>query len=122
MPIMLNASMELTDEQLDTVLKNWINYSVSNGVTCVFDAGIPGYNELHERVYTRLRELDKQGKLPVYIDGCYVIAAAWQAKEGLKELKRLNREFNTEHLKVHTMKVFMDGTLKIHTAAMVNPY
>ena len=122
MPIILNGSMELTDEQIDTVLKRWIDYSVSDGVTCVFDSGIPGYNEFHERVYTRLRELDKQGKLPVYVDGCYVIAAAWQVKEGLEELKRLNREYNTEHLKVHTMKVFMDGTLKIHTAAMVNPY
>ncbi len=122
MPIILNGSMELTDEQIDTVLKRWIDNSVSNGVTCVFDSGIPGYNEFHERVYTRLRELDKQGKLPVYIDGCFVIAAAWQVKEGLEELRRLNREFNTEHLKVHTMKVFMDGTLKIHTAAMVHPY
>ena len=122
MPIILNGSMELTDEQIDTVLKRWIDYSASDGIICVFDSGIPGYNEFHERVYTRLRELDRQGKLPVYIDGCFVIAAAWQAKEGLEELKRLNREFNTEHLKVHTMKVFMDGTLKIHTAAMVNPY
>ncbi|MBP5484124.1 MAG: amidohydrolase family protein, partial [Bacteroidales bacterium] len=29
---------------------------------------------------------------------------------------------DTEHLKVHTMKIFMDGTQKIHTAAMVTPY
>ena len=122
MPVILNGSMELSDEQIDSVLERWIDYSLSDGVTCVFDSGIPGYNEFHERVYTRLRELDKQGKLPVYIDGCFVIAAAWQVKEGMEELKRLNREFNTEHLKVHTMKVFMDGTLKIHTAAMVNPY
>jgi len=40
----------------------------------------------------------------------------------MKELKRFRREFNTEHLKVHTMKVFIDGTLNIHTAAMVTPY
>ena len=122
MPIILNGSMELTDEQIDKALARWIDFSVSAGVSCVFDAGIPGYNEFHERVYTRLRELDTQGKLPVYIDGCFVIEAAWQAKEGLEELKRLNREFNTEHLKVHTMKVFMDGTIKIHTASMVTPY
>ena len=60
--------------------------------------------------------------IPVYIDGCFVIAAAWQAAEGMEELKRLKREFNTEHLRVRTMKVFMDGTLKIHTAARVTPY
>jgi predicted amidohydrolase YtcJ len=43
-------------------------------------------------------------------------------EEGMKELKRFRREFNTEHLKVHTMKAFMDGTLKIHTGAMIDPY
>ncbi len=37
-------------------------------------------------------------------------------KEGLAEVSRLHREYNTEHLKVHTMKIFMDGTQKIHTA------
>ena len=69
-----------------------------------------------------MREMDRQGKLPVYVDGCYVIAAPWQAKEGLEELKRFRREFDTEHLKVHTMKIFMDGTFKIHTAALLEPY
>ena len=122
MPIILDGSLELTDEQIDAVLKRWIDYSVSDGVACVFDAGIPGFNEFHERVYARLRKLDEQGKLPVYVDGCYVIASVREMEEGLKELKRFNREYNTEHLKVHTMKVFMDGTLKIHTAAMVTPY
>ena len=121
-PIVLDSAMDLTDEQIDAALQRWIDYSVSVGVGCVFDSGIPGYPEFHERVYKRLLDLDLQGKLPVYIDGCYVIAAHWEAEEGLRELKRFQREFNTEHLKVHTMKVFMDGTQKIHTAAMVTPY
>ena len=121
-PIILDSSMHLSDEQIDAALQRWINFSLDVGVGAVFDAGIPGYAALHERVYTRLRELDRQGKLPIYIEGCYVIAAPWQVKEGLEELKRFRREFNTEHLKVHTMKIFMDGTSKIHTAAMLEPY
>jgi len=120
--IVLDGSMDLTDEQIDAALQSWIDFSVSYGVTAVFDAGIPGYPEFHERVYQRLKAMDEQGKLPVYVDGCYVIAANWQAEEGLKELKRFREEYNTEHLKVHTMKIFMDGTQKIHTAAMVTPY
>lgn len=91
-------------------------------MNAVFDGGIPGYAAFHEQVYTRLREMDRQGKLPIYVDGCYVIAAPWQAKEGLEELKRFRREFDTEHLKVHTMKIFMDGTKKLHTAALLEPY
>ena len=81
-PIILDSSMELTDEQIDAALQRWIDFSVDVGVCCVFDSGIPGYPQFHERVYKRLRDLDMQGKLPIYIDGCYVIAAHWEAEEG----------------------------------------
>ena len=121
-PIILDSAMELSDEQIDVALQRWIDFSVSAGVTGVFDAGIPGFPAFHERVYQRLCELDKQGKLPVYIDGCYVIASHREAEEGLKELKRFQRTYNTEHLNIHTLKIFQDGTQKIHTAAMVAPY
>ena len=121
-PIILDSSMELTDEQVDAALKRWIDFSVEYGVCAVFDAGLPGDPKFHEKVYKRLKALDEQGKLPVYIDGSLVINAERDAGEGLEEVKRLHREYDTEHLKVHTMKIFMDGTQKIHTAAMVTPY
>ena len=121
-PIILDSGMELTDEQVDAALKRWIDFSVEFGVCAVFDAGLPGDAKFHEKVYKRLRELDKQGKLPVYVDGSLVVNAERDAKEGLEEVKRFHREYDTEHLKVHTMKIFMDGTQKIHTAAMVTPY
>jgi len=121
-PIMLDGSMELSDAQVDAALQRWIDFSVEHGVNAVFDAGIPGFNAFNERIYQHLREMDRQGKLPVYVDGCYVISSAREVEEGLKELKRMNREYNTEHLKVHTLKIFIDGTLKLHTGAMVEPY
>ena len=121
-PIILDSSMELTDEQVDAALNRWIEFSVKFGVSCVFDAGLPGDTRFHGKIYKRLCELDRQGKLPVYIDGSLVVNAERDAEEGLKELKRFQREYDTEHLKVHTMKIFMDGTQKIHTAAMVTPY
>ena len=120
--VILDNGMELTDEQVDAALQRWIDFSVEFGVSAVFDAGLPGDWKFHEKVYKRLCELDKQGKLPIYVDGCLVIDSERVAEEGLKELKRMQREYNTEHVKVHTMKVFMDGTQKIHTAAMVEPY
>ena len=122
MPIILDGTMELTDEQIDSSLQRWIDFCVEYGIIGVFDGGIPGYPEFHEKVYKRLLELDKQGKLPVYIDGCYVFLAQWQAEEGLEELKRFRREYNSEHLKVHTMKALQDGTWRIHTATMTEPY
>ena len=122
LPIILDSAMDKSDSEIDAAIQRWIDFCLSVGVTGVFDAGIPGFPEFHERVYTRLRSLDQQGKLPVYIDGCYVISAAWEVEKGIKELKRFQKEYNTEHLKVHTLKLFMDGTLKLHSGAMVTPY
>ena len=122
LPVILDRAMNKPDEEIDKAIQRWIDFSVSVGVTGVFDAGIPGYPEFHEHVYSRLKSLDEQGKLPIYVDGCYVISAAWEVEEGIKELKRMQKEYNTEHLKVHTLKLFMDGTLKLHSGAMVTPY
>ena len=122
LPVILDCAMEKTDAEIDAALQRWIDFSVSAGVSSVFDAGIPGFDALHERVYQRLRALDTEGRLPVYVDGCFVISSPREAEEGLKELKRFRREYNTEHLKVHTLKIFLDGTLKLHSGAMVEPY
>ena len=70
-PIILDSSINMSDEQIDAALQRWIDFSLSVGVTCVFDAGIPGFPSFHERVYKRLCAMDREGKLPVYVDGCH---------------------------------------------------
>lgn len=119
---LLFDDLNVTDEQIDAELQRWIDYSIHDGVSAVFDAGYPEGDELHERVYERLCELDKQGRLPVYIDGSIALTDPRKMKEVVEEVKRFNKKFNTEHLRVHTFKVFMDGTLRIETAAQVTPY
>ncbi|MBQ9002015.1 MAG: amidohydrolase family protein [Eggerthellaceae bacterium] len=112
----------LTGEQIEAAVADWIDFSKKAGVSAVFDAGFPAHNDIHEKIYAQLREMDRQGRLPVYIDGCYMLTDPRMAKEAIEETKRFNREFTTDNLKVHTLKILMDGTLKIETAAMVTPY
>ena len=119
---MLFDDLNVTDEQIDAELERWIEYSTNTGVSAVFDAGYPEGEALHERIYERLLELDKQGKLPVYIDGSIALTNPKKMKEVVEDVIRFREKFNTEHLKVHTFKVFMDGTLRIETAAQVTPY
>ncbi len=121
-PFLIDGAEKLTDEQIDAALKRWIDFSENAGVVGVFDAGIPECNDFHERVYKRLKKMDEKGELPVYIDGCYVITQPRQVPEAIENLKRFKSEYNTKHLKVHTLKIFNDGTLKIGTAALVTPY
>ena len=121
-PMLFDSVKDLTDEQIGTAILRWLDSSVKYGVNAVFDAGFPEHNDVNERCYAFLRELDRQGKLPVYVDGCYVLTQPRKMKEALEGVKRFREKFNTEHMKVHTLKIFMDGTLKIETAAMVTPY
>ena len=119
---MLFDDLNVTDEQIDAELMRWIEYSVNAGVTVVFDAGFPEGEELHERIYDRLYLLDKQGKLPVYIDGCIALTNPKKMMDVVEGVKRFRQKYDSEHLNVHTFKVFMDGTLRIETAAQVTPY
>ena len=121
-PFLFDSLSSLTDEQIEGPLLRFIDYCVNTGVSCVFDAGFPEHEAMHERVYLQLKKMDLEGRLPVYIDGCYMLTNPAKTEKALEELKRFNREFDTEHLKVHTLKILMDGTQKIHTAAMVTPY
>ena len=114
--------VELNEEKIEGPLSRLIDYCVHTGVSVLFDAGFPEHDLIHEQIYQQLRKMDQEGRLPVYIDGSYMLTNPSKTKHALEELKRYNREFNTEHLKVHTLKIFMDGTQKIHTAAMVTPY
>ena len=121
-PMLFDGISQLTDEQIKTAVQRWLDSSIAYGVSAVFDAGFPEHNGVNERIYACLQELDRQGKLPVYVDGCYVLTQPGKMREALDGVKRFRREFDTEHMKVHTLKIFMDGTLKIETAAMVTPY
>ena len=121
-PMLFDSVGELTDEQISTAVLRWLDSSIKYGVNGVFDAGFPEQNPTNERIYKYLQLLDVQGKLPVYVDGCYVLTQPRKIREALDGVKRFRKEFNTEHMKVHTLKIFMDGTLKIETAAMVTPY
>ena len=112
----------LTEEQIAAAVGRWIDFCKEYGVSSVFDAGFPEHNDVHERIYAHLLDLDKEGKLPVYVDGCYVLTNRAKIKEAIEETKRFQRTYDSEHLKVHTLKIFMDGTMKIETAAMVTPY
>ena len=121
-PILFDGVNDLTEEQIRASLERWIEFSKKVGVSAVFDAGFPEHNPVHERMYEILCKMDKEGKLPIYIDGSYVLTRPSKMHEAIEEVKRFNRKFNSEHLKVHTLKIFMDGTLKIETAAQVSPY
>lgn len=122
MPVTLSHSNSITKETIRKGLDPMIRFLCSYGITTVFEAATPGALPFHERVYEVLSEMDKEGNLPIHIEGSYTIYDSKQLPYAVSELKRYDAKFNTKHFRARTMKIMMDGTLGIRTASLVEPY
>ena len=120
--IALRHSDRIPNEAIEAEFDRWVDFCKTAGVSAVFEAGTPGSASLTERGLEILCEMDRKGKLPVYIDGSYMVYDPAQAAGAIEELIRQHNKFNTEHIKVNTLKLLLDGTLNIRTANLVEPY
>ena len=120
--MMMAFTRNITEEQIRTSLAQFVKYAKEQGISAVFEAGTPGGPEFHERVYKVLQDMDQKGELPVYIDGCYCIYNRESIKTAIENMKHFREEFSSGNLRVNTLKIILDGTTAIHTAALVTPY
>ena len=119
---LLTNAKSITDEQIHESLLPWIEFCKNYGVSAVFEAGTPGGPEFHEHVYDVLKKMDEDGELPIVIDCSYSICTR-DARNGLMDvLKRYREKYNTEHMRFNTLKIMLDGTLRIHTGSVLTPY
>lgn len=113
--------MQKTDSrQFDFIVKLYLNYLASAGVTTIFDAG-----NLHvaDRTYRTISRIEKDGDLPVRIEGSYHVYSPGQLDNAVAELKRLRDNYGGEKLKFNTIKIHFDGVhWQVNTAAMLEPY
>ncbi|MEP5566956.1 MAG: amidohydrolase [Halioglobus sp.] len=106
-------------EAEELILFDYINYLSSRGVTSLLDAGNFG---LDEKVYSAVKKLDEKGALPLRYHGAYTVFLPDQAENAVKELQRLATAYNSENLKVDTLKIFFDGVVETRTAHMLQDY
>ena len=106
-------------ESEEAILFDYINYLSSRGVTSLLDAGNFG---LDEEVYSAVKRLDEKGALPMRYHGAYTLFLPGQADTALQELQRLAAAYNSENLKIDTLKVFFDGVVETRTAHMLRDY
>ena len=101
------------------ILADYINYLSSRGVTSLLDAGNFG---LDEKVYSAVKRLDDNGALPMRYHGAYTVFLPNQAETAVEELQRLADSYNSENLKIDTLKIFFDGAVETRTAHMLQDY
>ena len=114
---------KIKDEDIEKEFTRWVNFCKEAGVSAVFEAGTPGSPELTERGLEILCRMDREGELPIYVDASYMVYdPIGQGPGAIAELVRQHNKFNTEHVKVNTLKLLFDGTQNIRTACMYEPY
>ncbi|MDO4489136.1 MAG: amidohydrolase [Eubacteriales bacterium] len=113
----MQQAMEFTKEELKAALLKWQDFALSLGFTGYYEAGA------NEKLLNLYDELDKEGKWKLRTYCGYImnelsddyIADVHKAKE-------MAEKYNSEHLKVIGVKLFMDGVLEAKTAWLLEDY
>ncbi|MEG0722104.1 MAG: amidohydrolase [Lachnospiraceae bacterium] len=116
---LLAMTGDVSKKDLKASILKIANYLLDHGVTTIYDAG--NYFK-EEETYKLLAEMDRAGELPIRYEGTYIITSPDKAEVAVDELKRYKALYETEHLKFNTVKIMFDGTHRIHTAKLVEPY
>lgn len=93
-----------------------LGFLSSLGVTGVFEAiGT-------EDAMKAAAALDRDHKLHMYYEGSVHFVSLAELPGKVAELRDWQRRFGSRHVRVNTMKFFLDGTNEIGTSALLKPY
>ncbi|MGI9234925.1 MAG: amidohydrolase [Woeseiaceae bacterium] len=116
--LFVNKFQSVTPAMEDALLE-YLEYYRSVGVTTVLDAGNFG---LDRDIYAVISRLDKEGRLPVRYHGAYTLFVPSDLDGAVETLEELGEEFNSENVRIDTLKLFFDGILETRTAAVSDEY
>ncbi|MCQ4636201.1 amidohydrolase family protein [Anaerovorax odorimutans] len=104
---------EITEKSLGTVL----NFFKENGITALFDAVVESEEQL-----SVLRAMDDGGRLKLYYDGAVRFRSFADLPEKIAVLREYQRKYGSRHIKLQTMKLFLDGTNESGNGAYLEPH
>ena len=93
-----------------------VDYYHSVGVAGVGDAIIGSEENLK-----LLSDMDKEGKLNTYFN-CMTYGEYGTIDETIAQMKKWKKKYETENVKIDTMKYFFDGTNEIGTSSVIEPF
>ncbi len=105
--------IELNEKTMEPFFK----FLEEHGITAIAD-GITEGEEQVKGIYN----LEKKGKLNVYFDGFIRFWGIKDLPEKIQEVKRLQRKYGTDHIKLNSVKLFLDGTNESGNSASLHPH
>ena len=105
--------MEMTPERMEAFFR----FLSEHGITAVADAITEGEPQMRS-----MYELDQRGKFNVYYDGIIRFESLDELPEKIAFLRELAKKYSTKHIKLNTMKLFLDGTNESGNSASLHPH
>ena len=121
MNLAFNTRPAYSASQMQAALKFGQHYLNQYGVTTVQDALLKlDGNEAYVGGPTYM-EMDQAGDLTIRVVGALV----WNTELGMEQLSRITdarEQFKTPLFSVPSVKIWLDGVMEVHTAALLVPY
>lgn len=99
------------------LLMPFFDFMADAGITAMADGILEGEAQMKS-----MYELDMAGRLPTYYDGAVRFYSLDDLPDKIRFCKEMNRKYGTKHLKINTMKFFLDGTNEIGNSALLQPH
>ncbi len=101
---------ELTTERIAP----FFQFMASHGVAALLDAVIPD-----ETFLASLAELDSRGELNLYYEGAHRFRDLEDLPEVIAQVHKDQARFGSRHIRINTLKLFLDGTNEIGNSAVL---
>ncbi len=104
--------LQVTADGLATTL----DYLTTKGVMAVFDA------RTEEGTLQALSQLERAHRLHLYYEGSVLLQTRAEVSARLDEVRDLQRKYGSKHLRINTLKLFLDGTNELATSSLLEPF
>lgn len=124
--------LEVPDDSLDRILYDrigwhpdlvptrenmapFLTFMTRNGITAVMDA------IAEEESIALFHRMDKDGTIAFYYDACILLPEFSALEETISRANRLKSQYESEHVRIHAVKFFMDGTNELGDCGSLEP-
>lgn len=104
--------VEMTPELIQPVM----DFLLENGVTAMADGFIEDESELKA-----LAQMEKEGRLNTYYDGYVRCDTFDELPDKLALAENYKKKYTNRHMKINTMKIFLDGTNESGNSYLIEP-
>ncbi len=121
--LLIEGAMELVNQVMPARSKELKMAGLKIAIDLAHRFGITSFHDAYmNREFLEIyRELDQKGGLKIEMSGA-LYADSNRPVDQIQDFIRLKKEFESERIRLKTVKIFMDGVFEDKTAALLEPY